>query len=159
MDDSQKRILTLVSVNEVPDATVINKSALRSMGNQTVNVDINARVIPDMDRSLISIVATCSFIAEVGYMRTRILVSSVVATFKVEELSKHIVKEGKEIVVEKPLMLGMLEITVGALRGVVAVRTQGTKLRNTPLPILNLEALMYRINYGRISDGGNLRIE
>ena len=144
--------LRLVSVNEVPDATVINRSALRRMGNQTVTVDMNVKVVPDVERSLISLVVSCSYIAVIGYIRTRILVSSVVATFEVEDLKEHIATRGGEVIVAGQLMMTMLGIAVGALRGVVAVRTQGTKLRNTPLPIIDLTALMYRLNYGNVSN-------
>lgn len=157
MEESQVKI-TLLSVNELPDSTVINRSALRRIGNQTVSVDMNVRVIPDLDRSLISLVVSCSYIAVIGYIRTRILVSSVVATFEIEDLQKHIVVQGGEVVVAGQAMMTMLGIAVGALRGVVAVRTQGTKLRNTPLPIIDLTALMYRLHYGRVPDPGIHRL-
>ncbi len=157
MEESQVKI-TLLSVNELPDSTVINRSALRRIGNQTVSVDMNVRVIPDLDRSLISLVVSCSYIAVIGYIRTRILVSSVVATFEIEDLQKHIVVQGGEVVVAGQVMMTMLGIAVGALRGVVAVRTQGTRLRNTPLPIIDLTALMYRLHYGRVPDPGIHRL-
>lgn len=157
MEESQVK-LTLLSVNELPDSTVINRSALRRMGNQTVTVDMNVRVIPDLDRSLISLVVSCSYIAVIGYIRTRILVSSVVATFEVEDLRSHIVSKGGEVIVAGQLMMTMLGIAVGALRGVVAVRTQGTKLRNTPLPIIDLTALMYRLHYGKAPEPGLHRL-
>lgn len=149
MEESHVKV-TLVSVNEVPDATVVNRSALRRMGNQTVNVDMNVRVVPDVERSLISLVVSCSYIAEIGYIRTRILVSSVIATFEIENLRDHIIMQNGEVVVAGQLMMTMLGIAVGALRGVVAVRTAGTKLRNAPLPIIDLTALMYRLHYGKV---------
>lgn len=157
MEESEVKI-TLVSVNEVPGATVLNRSALRRMGSQTVNVDMNVRVVPDVDRSLISLVVSCSYIAVIGYIRTRILVSSVVATFEIENLKQHIVRNGDEVIVAGQLMMTMLSIAVGALRGVVSVRTQGTKLRNTPLPIIDLTALMYRLHYGAAPDPGLHRL-
>lgn len=157
MEESQVKI-SLVSVNEVPDATVINRSALRRMGSQTVSVDMNVRVVPDLDNSLISLVVSCSYIAVIGYIRTRILVSSVVATFEIENLRQHVVTKGGEVVVAGQVMMTMLGIAVGALRGVVAVRTQGTKLRNSPLPIIDLTALMYRLHYGRTPEPGLHRL-
>ncbi|MBP3537905.1 MAG: hypothetical protein J6J93_10275 [Muribaculaceae bacterium] len=157
MEESQVKI-TLLSIGEVPDATAINRSALRRLGNQTVTVDMNVRVIPDLDTSCISLVVSCSYIATIGFIRTRILVSSVIATFEVEDLRKHIVTQNGEIVVAGQLMMTMLSIAVGALRGVVAVRTQGTRLRNTPLPIIDLTALMYRLHYGRVPDPGAHRL-
>lgn len=157
MEESQVK-LTLLSVNEVPDATVINHRALRRIGSQTVSVDMNVKVVPDLERSLISLVVSCSYIAVIDFIRTRVLVSSVVATFEVEDLCEHVVTQGGEVIVAGQLMMTMLGISVGALRGVVAVRTQGTKLRNTPLPIIDLTALMYRLHYGKAPEPGLHRL-
>ena len=126
MKETQVKV-SLVSVSEVPGATVINRSALRRLGRETVSVDMNVRVVPDLGRDMISLVVSCSYIAPIGMVRQRLLVSSVIATFEVEDLRDNIV----------------------ALRGIVSVHTQGTPLRHRPLPIIDLTALMARLNYGK----------
>lgn len=148
MENVQPKV-TILSVNEVPDSTAINRSALRRLGNQTVNVDINVRVVPNIEKSLVSIVVSCSYLAQIGFLRYRVLVSSVVANFGIENLAKVVIPKGDEYVIPADLMLTMLGVAVGALRGVVAVRTQGTKLRNSPLPLIDLNTLMYRLHYGQ----------
>ena len=148
MDNVQPKI-TILSVNEVPDSTAINRSALRRLGNQTVNVDINVRVVPNIEKSLVSIVVSCSYLAQIGFLRYRVLVSSVVANFGIENLAKVVIPKGDEYVIPSDIMLTMLGVAVGALRGVVAVRTQGTKLRNSPLPLIDLNTLMFRLHYGQ----------
>lgn len=148
MKETQVNV-SLVSVSEVPGATVINRSALRRLGHETVSVDMNVRVIPDTARNLISLVVSCSYIAPIGMVRQRLLVSSVIATFEVENLTQNIVMNGNEVVVAGQLMMTMLGIAVGALRGIVSVHTQGTALRHRPLPIIDLTALMARLNYGK----------
>ncbi len=141
--------LSLVSVSEVPGATVINRCALRKLRHETVSVDMNVRVIPDLERNMISLVVSCSYIAPIGMVRQRLLVSSVITTFEVEDLATNIVMHGNEVVVAGRLMMTMLGIAVGALRGIVSVHTQGTALRHRPLPIIDLTALMARLNYGK----------
>lgn len=148
MENVQPNI-TILSVNEVPDSTVINRSALRRMGNQTVNVDLNVRVVPNIEKSIVSLVVSCSYLAQIGFLRYRILVSSVVANFGVENLSKIVIPKGDENVIPSDIMMTMLGVAVGALRGVVSVRTQGTKLRNSPLPLIDLKTLIYRLHYGQ----------
>lgn len=148
MADNQIKI-SLVSVSEVPGATALNRSALRRMGQQPVSVDINAKVVPDMQRNMLSLVVSCSYIAVAGISRQRVLTCSVVATYEVEKLQEYISKNNGNIVVATPLLHRMLSITVGSLRGVIAVRTAGTPLRHRPLPIIDLDALMYRINFGQ----------
>lgn len=148
MNENQVNV-SLVSVSEVPDATVINRSALRRLRHETVSVDMNVRVIPDTPRNLISLVVSCSYIAPIGLIRQRLLVSSVITTFEIDDLQSNIVTHGNEVVVDGQLMMTMLGIAVGALRGIIAVRTQGTALRHRPLPIIDLNALMARLNYGK----------
>ncbi len=138
----------LVSVREVEGATAINRRAMRRMGRTPVNVDMNVRVVPDMDHSLVSLVVTCSYVAVLGLIRTRVLSCSIVATFEIDELQSHVCMQGEDVVVGGKLMMTMLGIAVGALRGVVAVRTAGTPLRFRPLPVIDLTALMYRLHYG-----------
>lgn len=114
-----------------------------------MSVDMNVRAIPDLNHSMVTLVVTCSYIAVIGLLRTRLLTCSAVTTFEVENLRKHIETQGEDVVLGGKLMTLMLGIAVGALRGIVAYRTADTPLRNTPLPILDLNALMYRLRYGR----------
>lgn len=148
MEDSELKI-TLLSVNELPDSTVINRRLLRRMGSDPVSVDMNVRMLPDVERSVISLVVTCTYIGVVGMIRTRLMTSSVIATFEIEKLVSPASGDSGELTVGAGLMKTMLSITVGALRGIVAVRTADTPLCNTPLPVIDLNALLYRLNYGR----------
>lgn len=113
-----------------------------------VDVDMNVRVVPDLEHSLVSLVVTCSYIAVLGLIRTRVLSCTVVSTFEIEDLASHVSMQGEEVIVGGKLMMTMLGIAVGALRGVVAVRTADTPLRFRPLPVIDLTALMYRLHYG-----------
>ncbi|MDE6207541.1 MAG: hypothetical protein K2M55_07010 [Muribaculaceae bacterium] len=148
--EEQKPKINLVSVSEVPGATALNRIVLRRLEQQQhVSVDINVKVVPDLDGSMISLVVSCTYIAQIGVLRYRVLTSSVIATFEVENLREHVVVSGEDVVVDDHIMLTMLSISVGALRGVVAVRTAGTALRHRPLPVIDLRALLYRLHYGR----------
>lgn len=147
MEEKQVKI-SLVSVSEVPGATVINRAAVRRMGHETVSVDMNVRVVPDLERSMLSLVVSCTYLAPIRLVRQRILTASVIATFELENLRDNIVTTGSQVLLAGPLMETMLGIAVGALRGVVAVHTAGTPLRHRPLPIIDLTALMYRLSYG-----------
>lgn len=141
--------VSLISVSEVKGATVLNRSALRRLGCKPVDVDMNVRVIPDLERSLVSLVVSCTYVGVVNLIRTRLMTCSVICTFEIENLATHIVMNGPELVLAAPLMTTMLGISVGSLRGVVATRTADSPLRYRPLPIIDLKALLYRLQYGR----------
>lgn len=141
---------TLLSVSEVPGSTVVNRSLLRNMDRQPVTVDINVKAVPDFERSTLSIIVSCSYIAVVHLLRARVMTSSVVASFEIENMRQHVSILKGETVIDDGLLETMLGVAVGSLRGIIAVRTAGTPLRNTPLPILDLKALMYRVRYGKV---------
>lgn len=147
--ESSTPAITILSIHEVPDSTAINRSALRRLGSRPVTVDINVRVVTNIEKSIVSLVVSCSYLATAPYLRQRILVSSVVANFGIENLAKVVVNKGGEKVIPRETMLTMLGVAVGALRGVVAVRTQETKLRNSPLPLIDLNTLLARLRYGQ----------
>lgn len=140
--------VSLVSVREVEGATAINRWSLRKLGRTPINVDFNVRVIPDLERSFISLVVSCSYITVLDSVRTRVLSCSVVSTFEIEDLMSHITLQGQDAVVGGKLMMTMLGIAVGSLRGIIAVRTGNTPLRFRPLPIIDLSAIMGQLRYG-----------
>ncbi len=140
--------ISLAAVGELEGGTALNRRALRRLTKQPIVVDMSVKAIPDLKRSLITLVVSCSYRAVIGFIRERLMVCSAVATFEVADLAGHIERRGEEAVVGGSLMMTMLGIAVGALRGIVAVRTAGTPLHNRPLPIIDLSALMYRLHYG-----------
>ncbi len=141
--------LRLVSVSELDGATAINRRAARRLGRKPVQVDMNVRVVPKLESNLITLIVSTSYIGIVNLIRERLLVCSAVATFEVQDLQKHVEQNGEDIIVGSKLMMTMLGIAVGALRGIIAVRTKFTPLEHCPLPVIDLSALMYRLRYGQ----------
>ena len=118
--------ISLAAVGELEGGTALNRRALRRLTKQPIVVDMSVKAIPDLKRSLITLVVSCSYRAVIGFIRERLMVCSAVATFEVADLAGHIERRGDEAVVGGSLMMTMLGIAVGALRGIVAVRTAGT---------------------------------
>ena len=140
--------ITLLSVGEVEGASVVNRRASLKAYGKPVHVDMTVRVVPDLDKSTVSLVVTASYIVQGKFVRERVLTCSAFATFQIENLRQHVEINGEDIIVGGHLMMMMLGITVGALRGIISVRIAGTPLSNRPLPIIDLTALMYRLRYG-----------
>ncbi len=141
--------MTLIDLGEVDGASAINRRALRRLTREAISVDMNVKVVPDIERSLLSVLVSCSYRAVIGLIRERLLVCTAVATFEVEGLASLIEENGQEKILPTPLMMNMLGIAVGALRGIVAVRTADTPLRRRPLPIIDLDTLMRRLSNSR----------
>ena len=137
--------ISLKSVREIRGASVVNRrAALRAAGQ----VDMAVRVVPDIERSTVSLLVTASYIYAGPLRRERLMTCSALAAFEIENLMQHVEINGEDVVVASRVMMTMLGIAVGALRGIIAVRTAGTTLANRPLPIIDLTALMYRLHYG-----------
>lgn len=140
--------LRLLSIGEIEGGTAINQRAIRRLGNRQASVDMNVRMIPDTSNNIISLVVTCSYIGIIGLIRERLLTCSAIATFEIENLDENADSDGNDQILNEKIAKTMLSITVGALRGIIAVRTANTPLHNSPLPILNLNALLGRLNFG-----------
>ncbi len=147
MKDTDVKI-TLQSIGEVRGASVINRRSAARAAGKDVQVDMAVRVVPDLSHSTVSLVVTVSYISQSKYLRERLLTCSAFATFMIENLREYVVINGDDVIVGGNLMMTMLGIAVGALRGIVSVRIAGTPLSNRPLPIIDLTALMYRLSYG-----------
>lgn len=137
--------MTLVDLGEVEGASAINRRALRRLTREAISVDMNVKVVPDTERSMLSVLVSCSYRAIIGLIRERLLVCTAYATFEVEDLETQIREHGEARLLPAPIMMNMLGIAVGALRGIVAVRTADTPLRRRPLPVIDLRTLMHRL--------------
>ena len=146
MEETEVNI-SLVSVSEVKGATAFTRRALRHLGHTPLNVDLNVRAVPDIERSIISLVVSCSYIGVFDFIRTRVFTCAVVVNFEVPGLGAILALQGEDYVVSGKVMRTM---AVGALRGVIAVRTADTPLRFRPLPIIDLTALMYRMQFASV---------
>ena len=140
--------LTLLSCVEIEGATGINRRALRRLGTAPVTVDMNVRLLPDLERNLISLVVGCTYVTVIDLIRTHVFTCTSLTTFEIENLRDQIAQRGKDQIIGGKLLMTMLGIAVGALRGMVAVRTADTPLRHTPLPMIDLTSLMYRLHNG-----------
>lgn len=138
--------ITLVDIGEVGGATAINRRALRRLTRETISVDMNVKVVPDTAHSRLSVLVSCSYRAVIGLIRERLLVCTAFATFEVEDLASQIEENGERNLLPAALMTNMLGIAVGALRGIVSVKTVDTPLHRRPLPIIDLNVLLHRLS-------------
>ena len=151
--------LRLTSVRETSPESGVNRRALRHMRHDArLEVDMRVDVRPDMAREMVEMRVECEYRGVVDYIQTSVLRCGVEAVFEIDELPAHVTGHGGEFVTDGPLMMLMLGIAVGSLRGVVAVKTAGTLLASEPLPIIDLSALMYRLHYGERPPEGIVRV-
>lgn len=149
--EEQEYNITLLDIGEVEGSSLINRrAALRNYGKE-IRVDMSVRVVPDLEKSTVGLVVTASYIVTGKLLRERLLTCSAFANFEIKDLRRHVEINGEEVSVDGHIMMMMLGIATGALRGIISVRAAGTALAKRPLPIVDLTALLYRLRYGSTS--------
>ena len=78
----------------------------------------------------------------------RLLQYTVAAVFEFDNCEGHVSVDGDSCLINTSTMLLMLSVTIGSLRGMLALRTAGTFLKSYPLPIINISELISRRAYG-----------
>lgn len=145
--------ISLVGVDEVADRCRLHRLEMLRFGASggTARVGLAARVTSDADRSLLKLRLAASYSWERGMLRRRLLDYEVDAVFEVDDFERHFGRgpRSPEVVDMPPSVLRlMLTVAVGALRGMIALRTAGTPLGSRPLPLVNVSELLGRLIYG-----------
>ena len=89
-----------------------------------------------------------SYITTYRLMQERLLQYTVAAVFEFDDCEGHVSVGGDSCMINTSTMVMMLGVTIGSLRGMLALRTAGTFLKNHPLPIINISELVSRLAYG-----------
>jgi hypothetical protein len=138
--------IDLERLTEVPDLSTIDRRAIRRYIDQPLKVDIGTRLVPDSRNHLTLVLSLAlSYTEPIGTSAT-LLIEGVAATFTISDFDRHVIVHQDNVCVDRSLMLLMLGVTVGAIRGMIALRVADTPLAQIPIPILDLNILADRID-------------
>ena len=70
--------------------------------------------------------------------------------FEIPSLASHVdfSRSRDRVGIPPSLMAMMLNVAIGALRGMIAQKTVGTPIEDRPLPLVNVSQLVSRLIYG-----------
>lgn len=139
--------IRLIGLSEVPEMSSFSRRAIRHYNGAPVSVTLSVKVEPDQRDSKISLVIGVKYIATRNYISEQMLRYTVKADFEIDRLDEHISLSGADSMVSTRLMTLMLSVSIGSMRGMLALRTENTPLRNYPLPIFNISELVSRLHY------------
>lgn len=138
--------IQLTKIAEVPDLSHISKRALRRFSGASAKVSLSARLIPAVESNRLSLLLSAIF-TDVGVVERPVLMQeTVLAEFDVTDIENHIDLNTESIRVPRHMLTLMLSVALGALRGMVALRTAGTPLASCPLPIMDITDIAARIH-------------
>lgn len=123
--------MKLDSINEVKFIMLPDK-----ISNETdfekIQLGFSNQIIPDIENDVIAIL----FGVQYAYKNEIVLESVYRFTFSVVDLKKYITLNDNIITIAY-LMPHFLSVAVGTMRGILVVKTAGTKLSKSPLPIID----------------------
>lgn len=139
--------IRLSELHEVASLSSLDRRAIRRYGGSRIDVGLNVRMESDVKNSTVTMVVGVAYNTTRHIMRERLLQYTVAAEFEVDSLSEHLQADGVEAIVSAQLMRLMLSVTIGSLRGMLALRTASTKLAAYPMPIFDLTEIISRMSY------------
>lgn len=99
---------------------------------EKIQLGFSNQIIPDIENDVIAIL----FGVQYAYKNEIVLESVYRFTFSVVDLKKYITLNDNIITIAY-LMPHFLSVAVGTMRGILVVKTAGTKLSKSPLPIID----------------------
>ena len=139
--------IRLIGINEVAGMSSFSRRAIRHYNGTPVDVSLSVRAEPDLKDSMISLIVSVIYISTHNYLSEQMLRYTVKADFEIDRLDEHVSQFGADATISTRLMTLMLSVTIGSLRGMLALRTASTALRNYPLPIFNVSEIVSRLHY------------
>lgn len=140
--------IRLSELQEIECLSTISHRNIRHYDGSPVRVALNVRIEPDERDRTVTMVVGVSYITTYRLMQERLLQYTVAAVFEFDDCEGHVSVGGDSCMINTSTMVMMLGVTIGSLRGMLALRTAGTFLRNYPLPIINISELVSRLAYG-----------
>lgn len=133
--------IRIANVSEVPSGISLSRWEIRRYAGGEITVGLTSRFTGHADRRVVTLVIGASYTCMRHMMRHRLLDYTIAVDFELDRFDEILIEEGGMSVPPR-LMALMYSVAIGALRGMLAMRTAGTFLSDYPLPLINVSALV-----------------
>lgn len=138
--------MRLINLHEVASQSRMYRWEFVRYDGSDVDVELSTKLNRDVKRSTIHLRLGAHYTTFRSQIRRRLLDYVIDAEFEIKDVRGVIEASPTEMVITPALMRLMLSISIGALRGMIALRTQNTFLRHFPLPVYDMEELISTID-------------
>lgn len=145
MNTQQELDLRLIELRENKRLTRIHRWEFMRFNGSEVDVELSTDFNRDMAHRTITLRLGAHYSALRNQLRRRLLDYVIDVEFEIMRPDGLIVVEEDEITLTPNLLHLMFSIAMGALRGMIALRTANTFLAHFPLPVYNLYELIDHI--------------
>src|SRR5699024_3863706 len=81
-----------------------------------------------------------------NFIGQELLFYRIAVVYKIEKLGDFVKLENSQVTVDTRLLALLLSISIGSMRGMLALRTQNTVFKNYPLPLINVSEILTSMN-------------
>lgn len=148
MKHSDEFDIRLIDISEVKRASVIHHWEMMRYEGGKVNVALSASFNMCRESSEAIITVGVHYTTLRSQVIRKLMDYAVRARFEISDIKGLVDIEYGDILLPPGLLHLMLSVSVGALRGMLALRTANTFLANFPLPLLDLTEIMDHMNMG-----------
>ena len=147
-DDMDNRDIevSLLSIYEMPERTSLYRSAVRRYDGGEIGVSLRAWLDAG-DSDSLTLTAEVIYSDKDAMMHPTLFSACAAAEFSVVHSTGSVTIGRGRLLLPHHLLTLMLGTVVGALRGIIAVRTRGTALEGSPLPLLNIADLARSLSH------------
>lgn len=148
MKHSDEFDIRLIDISEVKRASVIHHWETMRYEDGKVNVALSASFNMCRESSEAIITVGVHYTTLRSQVIRKLMDYAVRARFEISDIKGLVDIEYGDILLPPGLLHLMLSVSVGALRGMLALRTANTFLANFPLPLLDLTEIMDHMDMG-----------
>ena len=133
--------LSLEHIEELDFTCPAAKKSI-NIGKEIIPVKFVVNIYPDVKRDYFKL------ITGVRYIRRRNFIGQdrIAVVYKIEKLRDFVKLENSQVIVDTRLLALLLSISIGSMRGMLALRTQNTVFKNYPLPLINVSEILTSMN-------------
>lgn len=140
--------IQLIGISELKRSCAVHHWKLMRYEGGKVNVGLSTRFDMSRESAIATVVVGVHYTTLRSQVVRKLMDYTIKARFEVSELSGMVDIEYGDILIPPGLLHLMLSVSIGALRGMVALRTANTFLANFPLPLMDLSEVMAHMDMG-----------
>lgn len=133
---------------ELKELNSINRWEMMRYDGSAISVSLRSRFDALPAHHTVTLTVGTRYFYTRSQMRHNLLDFSIKVVFDIEPFASLAGDSEGEIEIPPRLMTLMYGVAIGALRGMLAQKLEGTVLRDYPLPLVNISELVSRHIYG-----------
>ncbi len=115
----------------------LTEELISDISESTLAFGIGVRLIPIKELKEFGIAFSTTYSYNQGEKQKELCTYEMECVFNIVEFEEAVKYKGEQVNIEDGLLTNLLSITIGAARGMLALKTAGTVLNRFPLPIIN----------------------